>query len=152
MNQRLLQKINIEGPAQIVATPDFAPDLRWGTSQETLSPLFSVQGDVEAWAHFENTEYVAVARSVRSDHTAWYVALPAYDAALGQALMQHLPAHRYNKSGDIIYAGGGWLVVHSREGGTREITLRDGCRITIEMPPGCATHVLDSRTGAVLLS
>lgn len=151
-----LQKIEIEGAAQIVSTSGFAPDLKWGASGETLSPLFCVQsdtnqGDVEALAHFENTSHIAVARREDENHTAWYVALPSYDPALGKALMQHLPAHRYNTTGDIFYAGGGLLVVHSAEGGTREITLRDNRTITLEMPLGAATYVLDSKTGEVLL-
>jgi hypothetical protein len=79
------------------------------------------------------------------------VALPSYDANLGKEVMRQTPAHRYTDGEDVVYAGGGLLVIVSSEGGKRQVTLRDGKTFVLEMGEGVSTRVLDSRSGEVLL-
>jgi hypothetical protein len=114
--------------------------------------LFAVaDDDAEAWAHYENSGHVAVARKAFANHTALYVALPSYDANLGKSVMRQTPAHRYTDGDDVIYAGGGLLVIVSAEGGARRVTLRDGKSFDIELGEGVSTRVLDARSGETLL-
>ncbi len=110
--QLQLEKIVIKGEAQIVSSAAWNVEMKWGVSGETIAPLFAVADeDAPAWAHFENTSHVAVAQKTFENHTAIYVALPSYDANLGKYLMRQTPAHRYTDGEDVVYAGGGLLVI-----------------------------------------
>ena len=150
--QLQLAKIEIQGEAQIVSSAAWNVGMRWGVSGETLTPLFAVADeDAQAWAHFENTSHVAVARKNFENHTALYVALPSYDANLGKNLMRQLPTHRYTDGEDVVYAGGGLLVIVSAQGGARKVTLREGKSVNIELGEGVSTRVLDARSGEILL-
>ena len=145
-----LERFDGENGANIRSSAAFG-DLQWGFSGENIAPLFAVRGDDgEAFAHFEGTDSVAVARKTFPTHTSWFVSLPAYDAALGKTLMRQLPAHRYTDGDDVVYAGGGLLMIHSAQGGPRRVTLRSGQVVEIELAP-IDTRVLDSQTGGILL-
>jgi hypothetical protein len=153
--QLQLEKVSMEGQTQVVSNTHWklsGGGLKWGVSGETITPLFAVADEgAEAWAKYENTEHVAVARKAFTNHTALYVALPSYDANLGKELMRQMPAHRYTDGEDVVYAGAGLLVIVSSEGGKRQVTLRDGKSFTFEMGEGVSTRVLDSRSGETLL-
>jgi hypothetical protein len=152
VTQLQLERISIEGQAQIVSSALWNVEMKWGVTAETITPLFAVADEnAQAWAHYENMPHVAVARKDFENHTALYVALPSYDANLGKQLMRQLPAHRYTEGEDVTYAGGGLLVTVSAKGGARTVTLRDGKSVNIELGEGSSTKVLDARTGAVLL-
>lgn len=58
--------------------------------------------------------------------------------------------HLYTDTDDVIHAGGGLLLVHTKSGGDRSIALRSGRRIEIKLP---AKHslLLDATTGEPLL-
>ncbi|HEV7301692.1 MAG TPA: hypothetical protein VGN72_20305 [Tepidisphaeraceae bacterium] len=150
--QLKLDRIAIEGGAQIVSNAPWNVGLKWGVSAETVTPLFAVTDEAaEAWAHYESTSLTAVARKRFETHTAVYVGLPSYDPNLGKELMRQTPAHRYTDGDDVVYAGGGLLVIVSANGGTRQVTLRGGKTFNLEMGEGVSTRVLDARTGEVLL-
>jgi hypothetical protein len=70
---------------------------------------------------------------------------------MGQELMRQTPAHRYTDGEDVVYAGGGLLVIVSAQGGARQVTLRVAKSLSIEMGEGVSTRVLDARTGEILL-
>lgn len=150
--QLQLEMIDIQGEAQIVSTAPWNVELKWSVSRDAVTPLFSVVDEAaEAWARYEGTPHSAVARRRFQDHTALYVALPSYDSNLGKALMRQTPAHRYTDGEDVVYAGGGLLVIVSAKGGTRQITLRDGKSFSLHLGEGVTTRVLDARTGEVML-
>jgi hypothetical protein len=152
VTQLQMEKISIAGQAQIVSSAAWDVDMKWGTTDKTITPLFAVADkDAEHWAHFRNTSHVAVARKKFENHTALYVALPSYDANLGKELMRQTPAHRYTDGDDVVYSGGGLLVIVSADGGPRNITLQDGSSLKIEMGDGVSTRVLDARSGEILL-
>ena len=152
VTQLKMEKISIEGSAQIVSSAAWNLEMKWGVTDQTTTPLFAVADeDAQAWAHYENTSHVAVARKQFEHHTAFYTALPSYDAKLGKELMRQTQAHRYTDGEDVVYAGGGLLVIVSAEGGPRKITLRNGKSLHLEMGKGAATRVLDARSGEVLL-
>jgi hypothetical protein len=123
-----------------------------GTAKEAVSPLFSVQDPgAEILGRFRETGEGAIAFKKFRDHRAWYVAIPNTGTEPLRHILHSAGAHVYARQGEIVYAGGGLLVVHMKDGGNHEITLRSGKRLTFTLPAGAHTLVLDPETGTPLL-
>jgi hypothetical protein len=137
---------------EITGTAAFLPGRTWAVCDAPVRPVYSVADpDARVLATYAGTDLAAAASCVRSDHTAWYIALPMFDAALFRELGALLPAHRYSdRPGDIVYAGGGLVAVHAKEGGTRTVTLRNGRTTQLNLGDGPATVFLDDGTGEML--
>jgi len=105
---------------------------------------------VEVFGRFKNTERPAVVRKVLDSHTAWYVALPNTGPEPLKYILRNSGAHVYTTQGDIVYAGGGILVLHTKEGGKHDLRLRNGTILSFTLPEGSSTLVLDSETGEPL--
>ena len=58
-----------------------------------------------------------------SDWTSIYVAAPMLPALLIRRISSQAGAHIYSDTGDVIYANGNWVVVHTNKGGPRLISL-----------------------------
>jgi hypothetical protein len=130
-----------------------SPDstMRYTVGDAPFGPLFSVSdADAESVGRYAETGETAVARKRLDDHEAWYVGLPSTKTQPVQHILRCSNAHVYTDTGDIVYGGGGLLVVHTAEGGPRDITLKNGNHVTLA-PPGPATVLLDSTTGEVVL-
>ncbi|HEX8549117.1 MAG TPA: beta-galactosidase [Cytophagaceae bacterium] len=120
------------------------------TSDTEIRPLFFVaDSKVQSYGHFLSTDKIAIAKKKFKDHVSWYVALPSYDHSLLAGLLKQAGAHVYTESGDIIYAGDGLLGIHSKRGGEREIKLKSGKKIIVNLPTGTSTTILDSESGEV---
>lgn len=52
---------------------------------------------------------------------------------------------------NVVYAGGGLLVFHSKTGGDQKIKLKNGKEVLLKMPVGAGTVALDAETGKVVL-
>jgi hypothetical protein len=145
-----------EGTARVAHSdadenPENEPDRRYTLGAEPLTPLFTVtSADAQVIGRYASTGQPAIARRTHADHTSWYVSLPSQDVQPLAYIFQQSGAHRYNTDGDIFYGGGGLLVMHTLEGGTRTLTLRSGKQITLALPEGPATVILDPATGEVL--
>jgi hypothetical protein len=100
---------------------------------------------------FAGTDIPALARKELPASTAWFVSVPGSDVEPLRSILQEGGAHRYTQAGEIVYGGGGLLVVHSSGAGAHEVTLRDGRVVRFESPEGATTVLLDSRTGDVIL-
>jgi hypothetical protein len=60
-------------------------------------------------------------------------------------------AHLYtDEEGDIIHAGGGLVLIHSKAGGKRQIRFRSGVRKELILPPK-SSWIFDALTGELLL-
>ncbi|MFB6272028.1 MAG: beta-galactosidase trimerization domain-containing protein [Salinibacter sp.] len=126
--------------------------VRYELGDEPIAPLFAVSDKgAKSMGHFVENGKTAVARKRFDDHTAWYVGLPSRKTQPVQRILRESGAHVYSDAGDIVYGGGGVLAVHTEEGGTRTLTLRDGPEITLDLPEGPFTVLLDSETGEVVL-
>lgn len=142
----------VEGPPEIVMplADGYRYTYRLGT--DTITPLFAVDDPAaEALGTYAETGEVAIARKPFADHTAWYVALPSEEPTVLTTILRRTHAHTYSDAGDIVYAGGGLVTVHTAEGGRREITLLNGTRVVLDLPPEPATVLLDSESGEILL-
>ncbi|MGB6121150.1 MAG: hypothetical protein WBG01_13245 [Bacteroidota bacterium] len=139
-----------EVPEIILSVPsDSAVTYRVG--EEPFGPLFMVTDPgAEPFGRFSRTNELAVARKSFADHTAWYVSLPSRGIEPMRYILRESGAHIYSTQGDIVYAGGGILAVHIKEGGKHTVTLKNGKVLSFDLPPGASTLLLDSRTGEVL--
>lgn len=122
------------------------------TGKQPVTPLFTVQDrDAAVFGRYRETGDAAVAQKTFKDHRAWYIAVPQTGADVLRSVLRSSGAHIYSRQGDIVYGGGGFLVVHMKEGGTHDILLKSGKRLTFTLPEGSHTIVMDPDTGAPLL-
>jgi hypothetical protein len=139
---------------QPVVELSLSPDslVTYHLGEKPFEPLFAVTDPAcDPIGHYAGTNSIAVARKTFPHHTAWYIALPNTGIEPLRYILNGSGAHVYSTTGDIIYAGGGILSVHTREGGTHVITLKNGNRVSFELPEGASTLVLDSENGRMLL-
>jgi hypothetical protein len=121
--------------------------------KEPLGPLFRVDdSEAEPYGRYAESGEVAVARKRMPDHTSWYVALPNTGLEPMGYILQNSDAHVYSYQGDVVYSGGGILVVHTKDGGKRTVTLKGGTVREFELPSGASTLILDSKTGEDLMT
>ncbi len=143
-----------------IASPD-PPEIALSYRNDTLStytlgtgpitPLFAVTDpDAEILGRFAKTGEPAVARKLFSNFTSWFVTLPAKGIEPLREILRRSGAHVYSEQGDIVYAGGGILAVHTKTGGRHAVVLRNGNSLSFDLPEGGATLVLDSSTGELL--
>lgn len=146
-----MEKMELKGSPKISVTELTKDTFSYSMSDTEIKPLFFVSDDkVKSYGRFSSTDKVAIAKKSLKDHTSWYVALPSYDSQLLKELIAESGAHIYTSSSDIVYAGDGLLGIHSKEGGERNIKLKSGKKITLTLPVGSCTTILDSETGQVL--
>jgi hypothetical protein len=65
-------------------------------------------------------------------------------------ILQQTQAHLYTDTDDVIHAGAGLLLIHTKQGGPRTIRLRNGKVIETTLPPNHSL-LLDANTGLSLL-
>lgn len=92
----------------------------------------------------------ALAYKQEEDCTVWYSSLAVTDAVVLREIFRKAGAHVYVDSGDIVYAGGGILLLHTASGGHKTVALRSGRAVQLEISPN-ATVFLDEETGGVIL-
>jgi hypothetical protein len=145
-------------PASIAGPPAITYALPNDTSgaytlgDKEISPLFSVQDpDATPFGRFRGTQHVALARKEFPDHSTWYVALPGRTVEPLRSILRSSGAHCYAAQGEIVYAGGGILAIHTATPGTHTIVLRNGSKVSFDLPEGASTLILDAESGAFLL-
>ena len=143
-----LERVDLGGKATIRTDAALGEPLEYSVTDTAITPLYAVRDEgATALGRFAGTEHVAIASKRLPQHTVWYAALPAWSPEVFRRLFGLTAAHRYSEQGDVVYAGGGFLTVHTKVGGRRVVALRTGQRVEIELPEGPATVVLDSVTG-----
>jgi hypothetical protein len=143
-----LRRVEVPGKATIETTPALGDRLEYSLVDTTVSPLYALHdGDATVLGRFASTGDVAIASRRFADHTAWYAALPAWSSEIFRRLFAQTAAHRYSEEGDVVYAGGGLVTLHTKVGGRRTVALRDGRRVALDLPDGPSTVVLDAGTG-----
>jgi len=145
-----LEKMTSPGKPEIeVKNPDFpAVRFRIGSSAQ---PLFAIKDESAiAVGYFKDSNDVALAYKNLGDCTSWYCSLPLRNGDLMREIFRRSGAHIYNDKGDVIYTGGGLLCVHTRTGGKRDISLRNGKIIEVELPAN-STTLFDNDTGRIVL-
>lgn len=128
-----------------------AINLNWKTGEKPFKPSFCVN-DAQAVSLGTYTENgsTALAKKQLKEATSWFVAMPPIDAALLRYLLQQCDVHFYAEPGDVFYACSNTVVLHSKTGGPKKITLKNGRIVSLELPPGGCTKILDAESGEVL--
>jgi hypothetical protein len=65
-------------------------------------------------------------------------------------IFQSSGAHIYSTAGDVIYAGGGIVALHTKDKGKRLLSLTNGKQIEVDLP-GPSTALFDAVTGERLM-
>jgi len=78
------------------------------------------------------------------------VATPPIPMQEWRRIFQSAGAHLYLDEGEIIHAGGGLILIHTKDGGKRRLTLRSGKSIDLALPPK-SSWLFDAITGERLL-
>jgi hypothetical protein len=122
------------------------------TGKDDVRPLFAVDDPAaEVFGTYRASGHAAVARKIFHDHRAWYIAVPHTGEEPLRSILRTAGAHVYCQNGEIVYAGDGLLVIHTKTGGVHRVTLRSGKIVLFDLPAGVHTLVLDPATGDPLL-
>ena len=81
----------------------------------------------------------------------WYASIPPTDPRFFAMVFKEAGAHRYGPPGDAYAAGAGMLMVHAAKSGWKELTLRNGARVSARFSD-TETAVFDAESGERLLS
>jgi hypothetical protein len=127
------------------------PDVTWTIGKKAFTPIFSIQDKAaQSWGVFPENNAVAVAGKTTDTATSWFFSLPPVDASVLRRLFQKSGVHLYADAGNIVYGGSGCLILHSKTGGTKSISLKNGRPIQLTFPEGACTVILDADNGGIL--
>ncbi|MDX2268628.1 MAG: hypothetical protein NW208_11020 [Bryobacter sp.] len=76
----------------------------------------------------------------------WCQAKPPISPQDWRRIAKAAGAHVYFESNDVLHAGGGLLLLHSKEGGKKELRLRNGRVLALTMPAR-SSWIFDAVTG-----
>ncbi len=120
----------------------------WGRAD----PLFAVADpEAEVFGHFRHSGLPALASKTFSEHTSWFSAVPLLDRRSLRFILGKAGVHFYTDENAVFYSGSGFLTAHFKTGGAHALILRNGIQVTLQLPEGPATVVLDNETGTVLM-
>jgi len=115
-----------------------------------VSPYFVVKDDhAISMGTVNSSNAVGLAKKDFKTYTSWFMSLPLDHPKVWQYIFKEAGAHIYSKTGEIFYSGNGVLTIHSKEGGTKVITLKNGKEVSVSMTAN-STMIIDSVTGEIL--
>jgi hypothetical protein len=127
------------------------PLLNNETNKQTIWPIVAITDkNATVLGRDSATGAVMVAKKEGKDHTVWFATYMFKQPQVFRAIFNASGAHIYGDGNDVFHEGGGLLMLHTKSGGTKRITLRNGKRVELETRPE-STVYLDAATGAVLL-
>jgi hypothetical protein len=101
-----------------------------------LQPMF-VLGDtaqLEVLARVaDSTHAPVVARAGRDGYSSVMAAMPLQSSTLFRSIFAAAGCHIYNEQNDFLYANGRWVLLHTAAAGPREIHLRSGKKVKLEL-------------------
>lgn len=109
-----------------------------------------VDSHTKPLAFLEGTKNVIIAEKEFPDYRVIFAALPVNETAVFRDLFRKAGCHVYNEAADFTYCNSGLLLIHTKDGGKREIRLKSGKTVHIELAPKSNT-LLDAVTGKILL-
>ena len=129
---------------EIGAIPDQKP-------KGVCDPLFSIDDpQAKIFGRYRHDQSPALGRKEFATHTSWFIGVPPTDPDLLRFIYKSAGVHIYNSDRDIFYGGSGILTMHTKTGGHKTITLKNGKTVTLDLPAAPATILMDSETGDVL--
>ncbi|KKT04246.1 MAG: hypothetical protein UV78_C0034G0007 [Parcubacteria group bacterium GW2011_GWA2_43_17] len=115
-----------------------------------INPSFVIEdSNVKPIGFYTGTKEVAFAKRQFKNYNSYYCVLPLNSADVMQYIFSECGAHIFNIQHDTTYIGNGLLCIHSEKGGSRQIVLRNGMKLNLDLQPR-STTVVDSMTGSLL--
>jgi len=74
--------------------------------------------------------------------------LPIHETAFFREIFRKAGCHIFNESDDFTYCNSGLLMLHTKDGGERNILLKNGKFVKLSIPP-LSTWVMDEESGDV---
>ncbi|HTE33062.1 MAG TPA: hypothetical protein VK666_21915 [Chryseolinea sp.] len=146
-----IQEIHPTSPLTITVDSTIVKNYTFSVFNAKVTPMFIVNdAKTQTLGLITGTKQVGFAKKKLKESTAWFISLPPDNPKLWQYIFKDAGAHVYNESEDIIYGGNGTLTVHTKEGGSKTIRLRNGKNISLDLAP-FSTTILDPNTGEILL-
>jgi hypothetical protein len=138
-------------PSVLFTGPDETP-VHYALGTAPITPLFAIEDPAaEILGRFVPSGDGAIGRKVHPGHTAWFVSLPGKEPEPIRSILRLSGAHHYGEGDGIFYGGCGLLLLHTLTGKARQVTLRNGTVVSLDLPPGPATILLDAHTGELIL-
>lgn len=116
--------------------------------EATGLPLERGEGSFDLGGGKRFSPYLRLAGKGRE--RVWFSSAPIADPARWREIFRAAGAHVYADGDCVVHAGGGVVLVHTKAGGERVITLRNGVRVEAAMEPR-SSWLLDAETGKRLL-
>ena len=114
-------------------------------------PVYVVSDkDVDVIANFQKDKGAAIAMKKMQNWNSVFCSLPLQNENIMRSVFRKAGCHIFEDNGDVIHCGGGILVVHTKNGGKRTITLQNQKKFDLELVPS-STVILDNETGEILL-
>jgi hypothetical protein len=104
----------------------------------------------EILARLKNSGQPIVARKTFNNFRSVFSSLPLHNTDFFRKLFKEAGCHIYNQDNDFTYANSGLLMIHTKEGGTKTIYLKNQKIISFEMPVN-STWLINTKTGDILL-
>jgi hypothetical protein len=115
-----------------------------------INPLLVIDdAKAEPLSEFAGGKGIVMARKNLKDSKIVYSTVPVNGTDVFRKLFRDAGCHIYNEANDFTYSNSGLIIIHTKDGGKRSISLRNGKKIDLELNP-YSTTVLNDETGAVL--
>ncbi len=147
-----LVRHQLPGEAKVTIPALAEEPLEYKSWDKILDPLFAVADDeARQLGFYAGEEACALACKRLGDSMSWFMALPTDSPAVWRAILQDAGVHFYtSQCGDIIYAGGGLVVLHTKIAGQRSLRLHNGKEVCVTIGKEGETIIIDAETGDVL--
>ena len=110
-------------------------DIRRIAETKPFAPQFAVEGEASGLARRGST---------------WFSTQAVVSASALREILQAAGAHVYVDTGDVVHAGGGLVLIHTKDGGKRGVRFRSGREVEVEMPPK-SSWIFDAESGERVL-
>jgi hypothetical protein len=120
---------------------------------DICSPLFYINdiNNIEILGNYKHNNKAAFGLKRNKDYTSWFIGLPPNDYRLLKFIYQSAGANIYCDNKDIVYGGSGIITFHTGSGGKKQIKLKTGKVIKLDLPDEPATILIDSETGEIII-
>lgn len=144
-------KANIGGRLSIVSVSKAYPINQKEENNDLVLPLLQIiDKKATALGVNDSTQEVMVAKKENKDHTVWYASYMFKQPEAFREIFKQAGAHIYGEGNDVFHEGSGLLMIHTKTGGPKNILLKNGKKVSLDMEPE-STIYMDSTTGNVVL-
>jgi hypothetical protein len=116
-----------------------------------VNPLFEiVDTGAENLANIAETTHIVIAKKKLKSYTSILCTLPLNETEIFRTIFKQAGCHIYNAENNFVYANSGLLLLHTATKGQKEITLKNGKIVKINLERA-GNLVVNSQTGEVLM-